>query len=421
MPKIQRIFAREILNCQGRPTIETTVVLEDGAAGTFSVPKGTSVGKYEAVELRDEDVKRFRGEGVLKAVANVNEKIGPRLLGQEATKQQDIDTMMVILDSTQDKKNLGANSILSVSGAVAKAAAASQRLPLYSYLLAFVLGNKNPSKKIPAPLFNFINGGAHGVDNLDFQEFLLIPASSKSIHETMEIAGNIYLTLKDLLISRNASYALGDEGGFTPSFFTNVDGIAILADAAREAGYRIGVDIFLGLDAAAMSFKQEGGYKLKDRPNLFSKEELLEYYASLRQNFNMLYLEDPFDEDDWEGFAQITDRMSETTYIVGDDLTATNPKRVEEALKKKAINSVVIKPNQIGTISEAVHVALASKKAGLKIVVSHRSGETNDSFIADFAVAVEADYVKFGAPARGERIAKYNRLLEIEEEFLAMQ
>lgn len=416
MPKIQAIHAREILNCQGRPTIETTVVLEDGVVGTFSVPKGTSVGKYEAFELRDGDVKRFRGEGVLKAVANVNEKIGPRLLGQEASKQQDIDTMMVILDSTQDKKNLGANSILSVSGAVARAAAISLRLPLYSYLSTYVIGNKNPAQKIPAPLFNFINGGSHGVDNLDFQEFLLIPASSKSIHETMEISGNIYLTLRELLISRNASYALGDEGGFTPSFFTNVDGIAILSDAAREAGYRIGVDIFLGLDAAAISFKQEGGYKLKDRPNPFSKEELLEYYASLRQNFNLLYLEDPFDEDDWEGFAQITSRMSETTYIVGDDLTATNPKRVEEALKKKAINSVVIKPNQIGTVSEAVHVALASKKAGLKIIVSHRSGETNDSFIADLAIAVEADYVKFGAPARGERIAKYNRLLEIEEE-----
>lgn len=416
MAKITEIKAHEILDSRGNPTVETTVVLEDGAVGISSVPSGSSVGKYEAVEFRDGDEKRFSGMGVLKAVAIVNEKIGPRLIGQEGTKQQDIDTMMVILDSTENKANLGANSILSVSQAVARAASLSLHVPLFQYLGTCAFGNQYTIGKIPIPIFNLINGGLHGVSNLDFQEFLVIPASSKSTSEAVSIAVNIYHKLKDLLVGRNANYSVGDEGGFTPNFFTNVDGLVIMTDAMREAGYRLGFDAFLGLDLAASHLKNDGGYKIRDRSSAFSQGEFIDYCELLHKNYNILYFEDPLDQDDWDGFTEITKRLSETSYIVGDDFIATNQKRLDQAIAKKSINSVVIKPNQIGTVTEAIHVALSAKKAGLRTVVSHRSGETTDDFIADFAVAVEADYAKFGAPVRGERVVKYNRLLRISED-----
>lgn len=414
MVKIEDVKSREILDSRGNPTIETTVILNDGTIGTSSVPAGSSIGKNEAFEMRDGDPRRYGGLGVLKAVSMVNDKIGPKLKGQDATKQQDLDTMMVILDSSENKKNLGANSILSVSQAVAKAASISVRLPLYKYLATYVVGNKTMAD-IPTPIFNLINGGLHGVGNLDFQEFLLLPASSKKMPESVLSVGNVYHKLRELLIARNANYAVGDEGGFLPSFFTNIDGLVILADSVREAGYQVGFDMFLGLDVAASHLKVDAGYQIKDRPNPFSADELLEYYSAVHKNYNILYLEDPFNEDDFEAFARLTALLSETTYVVGDDLTVTNPKRLEEAIKKRAINSIIIKPNQIGTVTEAIHVALTAKKAGLKVIVSHRSGETTDDFIADFAVGISADYAKFGAPARGERVVKYNRLLKIAE------
>jgi len=412
--KIKDIHAREILDSRGNPTIETTVVLENESKAVSAVPSGASVGKYEALELRDNDSSRYNGMGVLKAVANVNEIIKPKILGMEVRNQLEIDKTLIVLDGTENKSKLGANAILSVSQAVCKAAALEENVPLFIHV-GHLYGLKPQEMKIPVPIFNLINGGKHGAGNLDFQEFHIIPSGQKTYSNSLRVGEEIYQAVKKVLIRHGAIHSVGDEGGFAPNLFTNLDALEVLVKAIREAGYIFKQDVFLGLDVAASYFYHGGKYKIKDKTTPCGPEELIDFYQELLNQYPLLSLEDPFWEDDWESWQKITQNFP-NTIIVGDDLLATNKKRVKEAIEKKACSAILVKPNQIGTVAETIEVIKIARQAGWKIVVSHRSGETNDDFIADFAVGVGADYVKFGAPARGERVAKYNRLLKVEEE-----
>lgn len=420
MAKIKQISAREILNAKGHPTIETSVILTDGATGIASSPTGTSVGKYEAVEIRDKDEKKFQGLSVQNAILNIEEIITPSLLGMDATRQQEIDKKMIDLDGTHNKARLGANATLSVSMAIAKAAARSSVLPLFLYLREF-LKRENMPLKIPTPAFNVINGGQHAQGStLDFQEFLIIPATSKSYEEALTMGTNVYFALMKNLQTSNLSTLVADEGGFSPKLATNQDALLLLKQTIESANLRIGFDVFLGLDAAANNLFIEHKYHIKDKTIAMTAKDLISFYETLNKDYHFLYLEDGLSEDDWEGWAELCVRLSKQTLIVGDDLTVTNPFRLQTALDKKTITGIVIKPNQIGTVIEALAVVEMAKQAGLKIIISHRSGETNDDFIADFAVAASADYVKFGSPVRGERVAKYNRLLQIERQIKSL-
>lgn len=411
--KISQIHAREILNSKGNPTVEVIITLDNGMTERSACPTGTSVGKYEVKEIRDNDPARFVGLGVLKAIYNVITVIAPKLIGMEVSNQREIDKAMIELDGTPDKSKLGANAILPVSMAVAKAAAKSLNMPLFNYIKHYTSAQDVPSK-IPIPAFNVLNGGKHAGNNLDFQEFLIIPATSMPYSQTLNMAVMIYQSLKTTLKNKGASTLVGDEGGFGPSFATNRDALLMLSEAIGTSNYRADYDVFLGLDVAADSFFEDGKYKIKDKGSSLSTSELVSIYESLDDEFNFLYLEDPFSEDDWKGWTSLNNITSKNTMVVGDDLTSTNLIRLQEAISKKAIGGIIIKPNQIGTVLETLAVVEVAKNSGLKIVVSHRSGDTNDDFIADFAVGVGADYVKFGAPARGERVAKYNRLSEID-------
>lgn len=414
MAKIKQITAREILNAKGNPTVEATVLLTDGATGTASCPAGTSIGSYEAMELRDKDNMHFRGLGVLKAITNIQTIIAPKIVGMDASHQADIDKLMIELDGTQNKSRLGANALLSVSMSVAKAAAASSVLPLFLYLRQF-LGDKTVSLKVPTPLFNVINGGKHAPGTFNFQEFLLVPASSKTFSESLQIGTTIYYGLKDVLSLNGMSTLVGDEGGFAPKLPTNTEALSLLVQAIDTTNQKLGFDVFLGLDAASSTFYSNQQYHITDKQNGLSNKALNDFYADLIKQFHLLYLEDILSEDDWDGWVDAMGKLSQSVMVVGDDLIATNPYRLQMAIDKKAITGIVIKPNQIGTVIEALAVVEVARSAGIKIITSHRSGETNDDFIADFAVAVGSDYCKFGAPARGERVAKYNRLLQIEQ------
>lgn len=414
MAKIKQIDAREILDSRGNPTVEAIVVLNNDVVGFASCPSGASVGTYEAVELRDQDPARYLGMGVQKALQNIREIIAPKLIGMDPAKQQEVDSAMIALDGTQNKGKLGANAILPVSMAVARSAAKSSVLPLFLYLRQFIKHDNLPIK-IPTPLFNIINGGKHADNGLDFQEFMIIPASSSSYSQSLEMCSAIYHMLKKQLHERNLQTLVGDEGGFAPPLSTNTDGLALLKEAIEQSKHRFGFDVFVGLDTAATNFYKDGSYHLKERTTGFSPEELIVFYTELNKEYRLLYLEDPLAEDDWDNWPKLTAAISQDTLVVGDDLTVTNPYRLQMAISKKAINGIIIKPNQIGTVIETLAVVEVARAAGLKIVVSHRSGETTDDFIADFAVAVSADYAKFGAPARGERVVKYNRLLQLEK------
>ena len=418
MAKIKTISAREILNSKGEPTIETTVILSDGAVGISSVPSGTSIGKYEALELRDNDEKRFEGKGVLNAVNNVQKYIFPAISGMEASNLSVVDKKLIELDGTSNKQKLGANSILSVSIAVAKAAAKSSVLPTFLYLREFT--KKEAEIKVPTPSFNILNGGKHGDGNIDFQEFLAIPASSKTYSEGLMHGINVYSSLKKTIQQNNLSTLTGLEGGFSPKLASNQDGLLLIKQAIEAINLRLGFDMFIGLDPAANEFYLEGNYRIKDKATALSSKELIEFYTMLNSQYHLLYLEDGLAEDDWGGWQELYTTMSKDTLIVGDDLIASNPFRLQEAIQKNTIGGVVIKPNHIGTVIEALAVCEMAKQAGLKVTVSHRSGETTDDFIADFAVAAGADYVKFGAPVRGERVAKYNRLLAIEKQIASL-
>lgn len=414
--KIHSLIAREILDSRGDPTIETMVVLESGYRGIASVPAGTSLGKYESVELRDRDEKRYGGMGVLKAVANVHGPIAAKLKGMNALDQGAVDKTLLSIDGTPDKHVLGSNSILSVSLAVAAAVANAYRMPLFQYINQLFRPFVNvPLSRIPTPTFNIINGGKHGSGNLDFQEFHVVPASNKPFSQALEMGVAIYKAVKDILKYRNAVYSVGYEGGFAPNLFTNIDALEILSEAIKSSPYTFGVDIFFGLDLAASTFRQErGGYKIKDKPGALSSSDFIRYLVELHKQYRLLILEDALDEDDWENWVALSKEIGNDVLVVGDDLLATNPERLKRAIKEGACSAILAKPNQIGSLSEFLGVIAIAKQAGIKTIVSHRSGETNDSFIADLAVGVQSDYVKFGAPARGERVAKYNRLLEIE-------
>src|SRR3989338_2151871 len=415
MAKIKAVSAREILDSRGNPTIEATVWLTSGHTGLASVPSGSSLGKTEAVELRDGDLSRFNGLGVLKAVANINELIGPKIKGLEASAQTKLDQLLIDLDGTPNKRNLGGNTTLAVSTAVLKASAASFNLPVYQYLVKKYALVKKVSK-LPTPTFNIINGGKHGAGNLDFQEFHIVPSARFGFKDSLRIGDEIYKLLGKVLKNRQAIHSIGDEGGYAPNLFTNLDALEIIMETINQTSYGFAKDVFVGLDTASDFFYKNGHYQIKDRAQPFNREELIAYYETLQRQYRLFSLEDGLEEEDWEGWQQLTERLGGQTLIVGDDLLTTNLKRVKTAISKKACNAILVKPNQIGTISETIEVIKLCRSVGWKVIVSHRSGETNDTFIADFAVGVGADYTKFGAPARGERVAKYNRLLAIESQ-----
>lgn len=415
MAKIKKIIAREILDSRATPTVEAIVELEGGAVGVFATPSGLSVGKHEALELRDNDPKRFSGKGVLQALEHIYRDLAPLLLGKEASQQKELDKMMIAADGTQNKEKLGANSILALSGAIAKAQAASEGISLYRYI-ARLAQKPDQNFKIPSPMFNILNGGAHGGDNVDFQEFMIVSPSANTYSANLKVGVEVYYTLKEVIKAHSGITLVGDEGGFAPVLYSNVDGFKLLEDAITRAGYNLGLDIFFSIDAAASHFVKDGEYRIKDRPVSFSTAEFIDYYATINEQFHMLSIEDPLAEDDWDNWKVLTEKIGTETLIVGDDLITTDLTRLKKAIDTKACNAVIIKPNQVGSVSETLEVVAQAKTKGFKTVVSNRSGETNDDFIADFAVGIESDYMKLGAPARGERVAKYNRLLEIEHE-----
>ncbi len=412
MSKILDLQAREILDSRGFPTVEVRITLDTGQSVTASVPGGTATGKHEAVEIRDQDPLRMGGKGVKKVVTTVNEIIRPVFLGQDPIRQTAADQLLYNLDGTPNKSKLGANAVLGVSMAVCKAGAASVGMPLYMYFKEKY--NLTQSLHMPSPIFNLINGGAHGAGNLDFQEFHVIPTSNKPFSQSLQLGVEMFMALEQVLIAKNAIHSVGVEGGFAPNLFTNLDALELLNEAMKRTPYMFGQDLFFGLDVAANSFYKNGKYAIRDRQDPFSGKELLEYYKELNSKYHIFSIEDPFDEDDWASWSAITSELSDRVVIVADDLVTTNKERLQKAIKEKACTSVMIKPNQIGTVSETVEVVKIAKDANMQVVVSHRSGETNDEFIADFAVGVGCEYTKFGAPIRGERVAKYNRLLEIE-------
>jgi len=419
MSKIKKIWAREILDSRGEPTVEVNLMLDDYSTAVASVPSGASKGRYEALEIRDEDKNRFGGKGVLKAVQNVNQVISPAISGLDPTNLWEIDQKILAIDGTPNKHKLGANAMLAVSIACAKAASRLERIPLYRWIqnyMNLLSGEKIERIRIPAPIFNIINGGMHAAGGLDFQEFQLVSITSKPYNESLRIGVEVYLALKNYLEKQGVPTTVGDEGGFAPKLFTNMDGLELLVEVIKSSGFSMGSDILLGLDMAANTFYQSNRYQIKDLSTPADREVFIDFCLSLNEKYHLTILEDPLFEDDWEGWTKLTSKLSEGSLIVGDDLIATNPQRLQKAIETKACNAVIIKPNQIGTVSESIQVVNLARKNGFKIIVSHRSGETNDYFIADFAVGINADYVKFGAPARGERVEKYNRLSGISLE-----
>jgi len=411
---IERVEAREILDSRGNPTIEVEVELDDGSMGVAAVPSGASTGEHEAVELRDGDKKRFMGKGVLKAVNNVNEIIGPELEGVNALNQVDVDRYMIELDGTENKSKLGANAILGVSMAVARAVANSLGIPLYKYL-----GGVHTTL-LPVPMANIINGGKHADNKIDFQEFLIMPVGAKSIREAVRMGAEVFHTLKGILKKSGHNTAVGDEGGFAPNL-ENEEVFDFILKAIEQAGYKPGEDFMLALDSAASELFEEGdkkGYKFwKSNPNkLFSTDDMIELYRKWVEKYPIISLEDPLDQNDWEGYAKITKELGHKVQIIGDDFFVTNPKRLSEGIKKGCANSILIKVNQIGTVTETIEAISMAKKAGYTAVISHRSGETEDDFIADLSVAMETGQIKTGSLSRTDRICKYNQLMRIEDQ-----
>ncbi len=407
--KIAKITAREILDSRGWPTVEADVTLADGSFGRAAVPSGASTGSHEAIELRDKDKKRYSGKGVLKAVANVA-KIAKALKGKDAFDIESIDAAMIKLDGTPNKSKLGANAILAVSMAVLRAAAASKKQPLYKYIrTAYKL--KEKAFILPAPMLNIINGGKHADSGLAVQEFMIIPAAAPSFKEALRNAAEVYHSLKALLAKKNMVTAVGDEGGFAPKIAKHSDVLTIILQAAKAAGVK---NLSLALDAAASEFYSNGKYDFEGKAR--TAEEMTAIYAGWCKKYPLISIEDPLQEDDWQGWKYLTSKLGGKVNIVGDDLFVTNPDRLKQGIEAASANSILIKLNQIGSVSETVKVIYMAKKAGYSTIISHRSGETEDSFIADLAVAVNAGAIKTGATARSERLAKYNRLLQIESE-----
>jgi enolase len=416
MSKIKKIYAREILDSRGNPTVEVEVSLESGSIGNFMVPSGASTGTHEALELRDGDKTRYNGLGVKTAVANVNEKIQGALLGMEAGNQKEIDKAMIALDGTENKTNLGANAILGVSIAVCRAMAKELDIPLYKYIAeTFKLSKKF---KLPIPMFNIINGGQHSDSGLSIQEYKLVPNGIREFSKQLRAGSEIFHELKKLLSSEGFSVSVGDEGGFAPKLESNAKALELINLAIEKAGYKKGQEVNLGIDAAASSFfdETEKQYVFKPENAVLSPDALINIYAEWIKKYNVISVEDGLMEDDFSGWTKMEKKIGEKVMTIGDDLLVTNVKRLKMAIAKKACNAVLIKVNQIGTLTETIDCMKLAKKNKMKVVVSHRSGETTDDFIADLAVGASADYIKSGSLSRGERICKYNRLLRIEEE-----
>ena len=408
MARIETVRASEMLDSRGLPTVEATVTLDDGATGWAAVPSGASTGTHEALELRDGDASRYGGKGTLTAVVNVNDRIAPRIRGLDAGDQQAVDAAMLDLDGTPDKSGLGANAILAVSLATAHAAAQSAGLPLYRYLGAGVL--------LPTPMLNLLNGGRHAVNSTDFQEFMVMPVGFDSFSEGLRCGAEVYQALRGIVHARGMSTNVGDEGGVAPSLPTNEAAVELLVEAIEKAGYRPGVDCSLALDVAASEFYEGGKYVLAREGVTLTSAELVGYYEEWVSKYPIVSIEDGLVEDDWEGWGLLTERLGSRVQLVGDDLFTTNPERIARGIADGAGNSVLVKLNQIGSLTETRSAIDMTHDAGWNAVISHRSGETEDTTIADLAVAVSAGQIKTGAPARSERVAKYNRLLRIEAE-----
>lgn len=407
---ITEITAREVMDSRGNPTVEVDVVLEDGTMGRAAVPSGASTGQHEAVELRDGDKSRYLGKGVLKAVENVNNAIAAEVVGMSVFDQVGIDEAMIELDGTPNKAVLGANAILGVSMAVAKAAAIQLGLPLYQYLGGF------NAKELPVPMMNILNGGAHADNNVDFQEFMIMPVGAPTFAEGLRMCAEVYHTLKGVLKGLGLNTAIGDEGGFAPNLSSNEQALTIIVEAIGKAGYKPGEDFALALDVAATELYKDGQYDLAGEGVIKTPAEMVEFYAQLVEKYPIISIEDGMSEDDWDGWALMTEKLGSKIQIVGDDLFVTNTERLARGIAAKTANSILVKVNQIGTLTETFDTIEMAKRAGYTCVISHRSGETEDSTIADIAVAVNAGQIKTGAPTRSDRVAKYNQLLRIEEE-----
>jgi len=417
MASIKIVKAREILDSRGNPTVEVDLVLADGTTGIAAVPSGASTGKHEAVELRDGDNSRYRGLGVLKAVEHVNTEIASAIAGMCALEQAAIDQRLVELDGTPNKARLGANSTLGTSLAVAKAAANFRAVPLYSYLRG------TEAKKLPVPMLNILNGGKHASGSVDFQEFMIVPLGAANFHKAMQMSSEVYHSLRKVLEDKRLSTNVGDEGGFAPRLPANKDALELILAAIDGAGYKAGQDLFIALDAAASTFYQGAKHRASSGKYVLSREgvtltsaKMIDYYVRLVCDYPIISIEDGLAEDDWANWSLLTARLGNRIQIVGDDLYATNMKRLEKGIAQKASNSILIKLNQIGTLSETLAVIRRAQQAGWTTIISHRSGETEDTTIADLAVASNSEFIKSGAPCRSERLAKYNRLLRIEEE-----
>lgn len=412
MSAIELVYAREVLDSRGNPTVEVEVVLESGAVGRAIVPSGASTGAFEAVELRDGDKSRYLGKGVLKAVDNVNEIIAPEVEGLDAFDQPGVDALMIELDGTPNKGKLGANAILGVSLAVARAAADEIGLPLFQYI-----GGVN-AKQLPVPMMNILNGGEHADNNVDVQEFMILPVGAESFAEGLRMGAEVFHSLKKVLAERGLACGVGDEGGFAPNLDSNREALELIVDAIKGAGLEPGKDVMLGMDVAAseMYNAETGKYELKGEGKVLSSEEMIELYEGWVSEFPIITIEDGLNEEDWNGWKLLTERLGKKIQLVGDDLFVTNTERLERGIKEGVANSILIKVNQIGTLTETLDAIEMAKRAGYTAVISHRSGETEDTTIADIAVAVNAGQIKTGAPSRTDRVAKYNQLLRIEEQ-----
>ena len=414
MAKIVDIKGREVLDSRGNPTVEADVLLDNGITGSACAPSGASTGSREALELRDGDKSRYLGKGVLKAVANINGPIRDLLLGKDPVDQKALDLAMIKLDGTENKGSLGANAILAVSLAAAKAAAQDQDLPLYAHIANL---NGTPGVySMPVPMMNIINGGEHADNNVDIQEFMVQPVGAKSFSEGLRMGTEIFHHLKAVLKARGLSTAVGDEGGFAPNLASNEDALKVISEAVANAGYKLGTDVTLALDCAASEFYEDGKYNLSGEGQVFNSEGFAEYLKGLTQRYPIISIEDGLDESDWDGWKILTDKIGEKIQLVGDDLFVTNTKILKEGIDKKIANSILIKFNQIGTLTETLEAIQMAKAAGYTAVISHRSGETEDSTIADLAVGTSAGQIKTGSLCRSDRVSKYNQLLRIEEQ-----
>jgi len=420
MPKISDIFAKEILDSRGNPTLQTRVTLDNGITAISAVPSGASTGAFEAYELRDGDKKRFQGKGVLKAVGNINTILREALIGKDPEHQKDIDQTMMHIDGTENKSKMGANAILGISMSVCRASAIAQEKALFQYIHDAFFSTFQYA--LPVPMFNIVNGGKHADSGLCIQEFKVVPAGIKTYNEQLRAGAEIFTVLKRNLLRAGYSTGVGDEGGFAPKFRSNEHAMEIIHQAIADAGYLHGVEVYIGIDAAANSFynKRENRYELQPENIFLTRNSIIEMYKEWIRKYHIISIEDGLHEEDWEGWGEFlreVQSLNRDIMLIGDDLLVTNPKRLEKAIQEYSCNSVLIKPNQIGTISETIETMLMAKKVGMRTVISHRSGETTDTFIADLSVGSGSEFIKSGAPSRGERVCKYNRILDISESF----